>query len=499
MLESVRQRCWRWVFGASSVLGASLLAGRLSGLWREVELARAFGLSAQADIAVLLLTLPDLMVNLLLSGGLGAALVPRLRALDAERAAMLVRRAYGVCFAIFGAIALGFALWPTGVLKLLAPGLQPPQVPPIAFFAVALALPLSGLAGVTTAWLNSQHRYLVAGCGTLIFNVCVLAGLWTAGMTMAPLPSLCVGIAAGAALRLASQLASMPRIAWHRGAERVWQDSGLLKNFLAATMSASFVVLAPVIVRALASLLGDGAVAAFNYALKLVELPSAILLGAIATVALTTFSEREAVSDTAGARDAARSYIQNGVLMAVAATAIGAGFALPAVRLALAHGAMGTQALETVANLLRIALMGLPAVAVSGIATAALNAAGQTGAVLRCTALGLLLLPLLALPGVLASSGLLLMAAVAAFQFLLAVLLVRSAGLPTFGPGGWLTRRMCGCVALSVGIAGGAVGVDAVLGLSSDALRVLIAGAGFAGAALASLQLARVGGRARPR
>jgi putative peptidoglycan lipid II flippase len=85
-------RIGRWAIGAATLVGATLLAGRVSGLFREIQLAAAFGVSVSADVAVLLLTLPDLLVNLVLSGGLSAALIPRLRALPLQAAQALSRQ-----------------------------------------------------------------------------------------------------------------------------------------------------------------------------------------------------------------------------------------------------------------------------------------------------------------------------------------------------------------------------------------------------------------------
>lgn len=64
----------RSLLSAGLFLSLALMAGRLAGFGREVLLASSLGLSEQADIAIVLLTVPDLLVNLLLSGGIGVAL-----------------------------------------------------------------------------------------------------------------------------------------------------------------------------------------------------------------------------------------------------------------------------------------------------------------------------------------------------------------------------------------------------------------------------------------
>jgi len=109
---------------AGALLSAALLAGRLAGFGRELLLANGLGLSAQADMAVILLTVPDLLVNLLLSGGIGVALVPLLRSQSDAQAALLLRQAGLLVGGLFAVLGLAFALWPDLWLGLLAPGMD---------------------------------------------------------------------------------------------------------------------------------------------------------------------------------------------------------------------------------------------------------------------------------------------------------------------------------------------------------------------------------------
>ena len=120
---------WRvgpWLLGSSTILSLAILAGRLTGLVRELQLAASFGVSTDADIAVLCLTLPDLLVNLLLSGGLSAALVPRFRSMSIVEGDSLFRSAFVTAILTFSILALILLVWPGVVFKLLAPGLNDP-------------------------------------------------------------------------------------------------------------------------------------------------------------------------------------------------------------------------------------------------------------------------------------------------------------------------------------------------------------------------------------
>ena len=60
----------------------------------------------------LLLTLPDLLINLLLSGGLSAVLVPRFRSLSSDQADALFCRALLTATSAFALIAILVLSWP---------------------------------------------------------------------------------------------------------------------------------------------------------------------------------------------------------------------------------------------------------------------------------------------------------------------------------------------------------------------------------------------------
>jgi peptidoglycan biosynthesis protein MviN/MurJ (putative lipid II flippase) len=161
-------------------------------------------------------------------------------------------------------------------------------------------------------------------------------------------------------------------------------------------------------------------------------------------------------------------------------------FAEPVVRIVFARGAMNPQALRKVMELFQIALIGVPAVAVIGIASAALNAAQRTSSVFSRTAVCLAFFPVLALPGLLLGSNNLLMLAVVAFQLLLSVLLCRAAGLMPLGRDGWFTANMVVGLIVCLAISSGTAFIDGALALApgggNDLLRLGLAALGFTAA-----------------
>ena len=64
---------------SGAVVSFGILLGRVTGFLREIGIASVFGISTEADITILMLTIPDVLVNLLVAGGLSAALIPEFR------------------------------------------------------------------------------------------------------------------------------------------------------------------------------------------------------------------------------------------------------------------------------------------------------------------------------------------------------------------------------------------------------------------------------------
>ncbi|SFZ78893.1 lipid II flippase MurJ [Chitinimonas taiwanensis] len=450
-----------WVIGASALLGLGVLAGRLSGLVREVELASSFGVSARADVAVLLLTLPDLLVNLLLSGGLTAALVPRLKSLQESEAQLLIRQTLLLVLLLFGLFAIFFSALPNVFFSLLAPGILPESLPSsMAIIATALAIPLTAASGVTTAALSAQHRFLIAGLGTLVFNVSVIAALMISTDVDQSLSVLGLGIAVGAGVRFFSQLACLHR-GWFFGEVRGrLLDLSFVRGFLLTALSASLMLLVPVIVRALASNVSDGAISAFNYATKLVELPMGVLITSIATVALARLSHYNAHQNVLEARTALHDGVRRSTLNGLGAGLLVAFFAEAIVALVFGGGAMSSESVERVTRLTRILMVGLPFLALTSMAMAALNSQEKHAAVLKATIGCLLLLPVFALPGLWMSSEGLLACAVVLFQTTHALALARLSGLIKSFRFTWWDTKMTVGVGIVVAVSAAAMALD---------------------------------------
>lgn len=479
--------------GATMLLAGALLIGRASGIVREFLLAAKLGTSAQADYAVVLLTLPDLFVNLLIAGGLSAVLVPQFRQCNDDQRRQLFWRVSLIAFAVFGIIAGISIIAPEIIFGLLVPGLRAP-VDRIGLLAIALAasaIPLSALSGVSGSYLNAEDRYFMVGLGTLMFNMAIIAALLFATNGSPMLVSIGVGVFAGASVRWISQMLVLPGEAWHfRGLRR---DAIAIQwgAFFAAVLATASTLLAPVVIRAAASATGVGAVASLNYAQKLVELPTAVLFSAISTVALTRMSRAHVEKG----RDAARQQLSNGLqrvlLLALPATVGSVFFAVPIVQITYGYGAMSASGLRTVAALFGIGALALPAAGFNLLFMAYLNATGRSVLVFRATLTSLLALLIFLLPGISQESLDLLVWASVMSQMFLAVLFLlvvrrsdqlRWLDLSTIIVSReWVRRLILAIAIMLLGVA-----LDAFLGVSEPFARLAIMAAAFALAFLAS-------------
>ena len=272
---------WR----SGSLVAALLLLGRLTGFGREWLLSAQAGASSSSDLAIVLLTLPDLVVNLLLGGGLGATLVPVMQQLPPRQRQQLAAQVAVPVGLTFAGLALLLGLASASLLALMAPGVgagarHEAQGPLLLALA---AVPLTALAGVSTALLNASGRFGLGACGTALFNLLVMAAM----LSRLPLVwAIAAGVAGGACLRLLVQTLGaglQPGGPWNRP----WLvDGTLLRRFGGNFGFVTALVLLPPIARAWASTTDAGSLSLFNYASKLVDLPLGVLMGALSTVLL---------------------------------------------------------------------------------------------------------------------------------------------------------------------------------------------------------------------
>ncbi len=373
---------------------ALLLASRLLGLGRESAQAAAFGVSGLGDVAVLMLTLPDWLAGVAASGALAYVLVPAWAGRAPAAVNGLQRRIARVLIVLGVATALVWAglSWQGSLVRTLAAGL-PAALGPVAAQALvwsAIAFPLALLAALWGTRLQHERDFLGLYASNLVVNGVLIAAIAVAGWGFAAgdaVTALGAGLLAAMVLRLVWQAWRLRRRGGLRpgtagdaapahGAAPVPLPAGGVWAW--AILSAGLPLALPFLARSLASQGGEGALATFNYAWKLVELPLVLAIQLVATLAFPAVAR----AVTQGLEDpAAREPVRIAFALAFAlACACAAGLLVGADALAqllFGWGRMSAPALVQVADWGRVAAMGLLPQALAAVALTVLASQGR--------------------------------------------------------------------------------------------------------------------------
>lgn len=283
------------MLGSAAWLTLATLLGLCLGFAREWLLVAAWGAGERSDALLIALFLPEALRMSLAGGVLSAAALPLYLARKAaERLAWLA--------ALFPALLL-IALCTSLLLTLLAPWLVQVLGPGLAASATTLAgsnlqivawcVPGLMLHGLFSIPLQASERFVLAGLGSLLFNLPPVIYLALAGTATQP-HTLALACLAGSLLMPLALLPSVWRQGW-----RPWRwqlsvaplrELGQRIGPLLLSNGASQGL--ALIERLVASLLGEGAVTWVNLARKLMNLPL-IALMSLNQVLLGMMSRRQ--------------------------------------------------------------------------------------------------------------------------------------------------------------------------------------------------------------
>lgn len=388
------------LLSASVLIAIGMMAGRVLGLLREMLVAAQYGTGSTADTAILLLILPDFVTSAFVGSAASAALVPAFAARTPEAARALYRQAMGVTLAAFAAIAA--VIFAGAWLGNMA-------VPLPALAWTVLALPLSAATAILTAWLQYHSRFVIPAFATVIFNTAIILCLLAAPA----LQGLAAGIAAAGLVRLAAHVAAAARLP-KPALDHSWQLDKPLRATYATAMGTGLLGLLPTYVPyGYVAAMGAG-VAVFNYALKLVLMPS-LLLQTVVQMAVLPYlvaarkEERENLP-----RQHADSLFYATLIAIIAALCLML-CAHPLAQLCFGYGKMTPQDIALLAKSFACGILAMPAMLAVTLLQSMLYAAQMPRPALRASAVqALLVLPLSALaeqsggiPAVLAAFALL--------------------------------------------------------------------------------------------
>ena len=301
------------VVRSSLVISGAVLTSRVTGLVREIVLARLFGASVAYDAFLLGFRLPNLTRDLFAEGALSSAFVPTFTEYLANKSREeAVRLASLVATAIVwlvGLICLLGVVFAPQMVRLFAPGFL--LVPGKFELAVSLTrimfpfLLLVALAAQVMGILNACNRFAVPATASTIFNISSLGfglalGLWAGPwLGLSPIEGIAWGVLLGGAFQLLWQLPSMGSLGFRLRPAIDWNHPGLrhiLRLMGPAILGGAAVQINVLVNTNFASQLVDavrgpnGPVSWLSYAFRFMQLPLGLFGVAIASATLPAIS-----------------------------------------------------------------------------------------------------------------------------------------------------------------------------------------------------------------
>ncbi|HAH47640.1 lipid II flippase MurJ [Gimesia sp.] len=352
----------------------AMLLGRMTGLLRVLGLATVLGVTHANDLAILIISVPDILNAMLVGGALGVVLIPemhrRSEEVSGQAASQLIVQTFFVIAVLTGLLTLLLVTGGPWFTQLLAAGFTPVQIEEASklISIVLLAFPISAVTAVTSAVLQGHHKPVIPAYGNLLFNLVLILVivLW---VTPDQIEILAWAVVAASLFRLLTQLICCLFVTDLKGAfQSCFRLSSLnrqlMVKYFQALTAIGLVVAFPVVSRSFASLYVGG-ISLFEYSQKLVELPRG-LIGAVISMVIFPRLSRIFASGDVG-RGAKMVSQMAGLILLIS---IPAGIAVyvsaePVVSLLFQRGHFTALDVANTAKLLQISILAMPALFLS--------------------------------------------------------------------------------------------------------------------------------------
>jgi putative peptidoglycan lipid II flippase len=406
---------------SSGAMGLATLISRMLGLVREQVYAAFMGTSAVAGAFQMAFTVPNLFRRLLGEGALTAAFIPIFKAKEKTEGEQEMWRSANVVIsglvvsaaAVVGLVLLGITLvlsWSTL-----------PESTQLMLRLLQVMFPymlLVCLAAVLMGMLNARGYFFIPAFGAAMLNVVMIGSvLWLAPRMGEELEEQIFGLAVGVLVAGVAQAGFQVPALWRQGFRfrwvRPWGDPTLMevvKKMLPASVGVAAFQINVLVTQSLAFGVHAPIVAAFNYAVRLMEFPQGLFGISLATYMLPTLSGLAAEKDYDRFRATLREGLSYLVFLNLLASAMLMALAAPVVRLLFEYGRFGPSSTAAVAVALGCLAPGLVAFSSVNIVARAFYAVGDTTTPMRvsvfCLAVNILLTAMFLLALDLGAAGL---------------------------------------------------------------------------------------------
>lgn len=314
------------VVRSAGIASIAVLTSRVSGLIREVILAREFGAGQAYDAFLLGFRIPNLTRDLFAEGALSSAFVPTftqyLTTKSKDEAVRLSNLVATAIVLVVGALCLLGVLFSPFIVNVLAHAWKETDPPKFAL-AVRMTrvmfpfLLLVALAAQAMGMLNACNQFGIPALSSTAFNLGSLAsglalGFWAGPyIGISPIEGMSLGVVIGGALQLAFQLPSLRKKGFVFRPAMDWSHPGMrhIVHLMGPAILGNAAVQVNVMINTwfAAGIVDpvrgpDGPVSWLTYAFRFMQLPLGLFGVAIASATLPAISKSAATGAMADFR-----------------------------------------------------------------------------------------------------------------------------------------------------------------------------------------------------
>lgn len=262
----------------SLILSCGIFVGRFSGYLREIIIAYKFEISSKADEIILILTIPDLLNNLLAGSVMSGMLIPLL--VSSSNKASILSEFCKKFFVIFSGfyiiiIIIMFIIYPPYTSTLLAISL-------LAIFPNILTF-------IVSSYLQSEKRFKALSLNTLIFNIVIISVLILGFENYL----FAFGVFVAGIIRMLwiiqdlkfTKIKIVDYFITHSG------NNISYKTLIFMILANGLIFISPMIDKVFASFLQDGSISVLSYAEKIYLLPVSVFLTTFAVAMFPDLSK----------------------------------------------------------------------------------------------------------------------------------------------------------------------------------------------------------------
>lgn len=298
---------------AAATVSSLTLLSRITGVIRDMLIARYFGASAATDAFYVAFRLPNMLRRLFAEGAFQQAFVPMLSDVKAAKGEKEVKTFIDDVFSVLASVLLIVSM--VGVLAapvlvwLLASGLSKnPEGFDLAVYLTRWMFPyifFMSLVAMSAAVLNTWKHFAIPAFTPVLLNISfIVCTIFLTQVFSVPIYALAAAVVIGGVLQLSIQIPSLMKLGVLPSWRNPWQAikdvavQRVLKLMVPALFGVGVAQLSLLINTNIASHLTTGSVTWLSFADRLMEFPTALLGVALGTVLLPSLSSAWAKGET---------------------------------------------------------------------------------------------------------------------------------------------------------------------------------------------------------